>query len=107
MAYPSYLNAEIILTNQDQIAVTNDGNDHGVTGSDSNLGPYTAGNWKALWINQGSNSGETGAVHVLLKGGGTGSVFEGVSRGTLLPLQVIRVYHTGTTVVNGSIIGLN
>tara|TARA_R110000824_G_scaffold164452_1_gene340699 strand:+ start:661 stop:1005 length:345 start_codon:yes stop_codon:yes gene_type:complete len=114
MAQPMYNKSEIIHVNQDRIANRHD--EAGVTGSDANLGVYTDGNWKALWIGQGYAEtnypgtvvqGSTGSVKVLLKGGGTGSVFENISAGTLLPIQCTRIYHNGTNIADGGILGLN
>ena len=104
MAQPMYNKSEIIHVNQDRIANRHD--EAGVTGSDANLGVYTDGNWKALWIGT-VVQGSTGSVKVLLKGGGTGSVFENISAGTLLPIQCTRIYHNGTNIADGGILGLN
>ena len=120
MAQPMYNNSEVIHVNQDIISDTNaagtDNNDKGVTGSDSNLGVYTSGNWKGLYIGQARSeanypgtvvNGTTGSVQVQLKGGGTGSLFENISPGTVLPLNVTRVYHNLTNIADGGIVGLN
>lgn len=61
-----------------------------VTTSDSAVIPVT----RALYI------GTAGNITVTMAVDGTSVLFVGVQGGTLLPLQVTRVYATGTTATN-------
>ena len=78
MAQPMYTQAANIPTNAD-----------------------TTGKWKALYADTAGN------VTVDMSGPlGTGVVFV-MTASQLLPISVIKVYNSGTTITNGNLTGLN
>ena len=69
-----------------------------ITPNDNNDLPN---NTRALWI----GGAGTGTLTVNMAGDGAQVAFAGIPAGTLLPIQVSRVFSTGTGVT--SIVGLN
>ncbi len=73
---------------------------------------YTASNASAITPHDtnkidgtaGIYVGGTGNLKVDMCGGDTGITFAGVPAGTILPIQVVKVYATGTSATN--IVGL-